>query len=177
MRNWDTALPRRLGVLGFRLLHGTLACNAFTFYRTWGDRRGPHAHEACCSHAACRGQQLETLTHAFLECPAVQSAVDWLLNTWQALAAGAGDQPPRDARVLLVDDHRVWAPPPNLAKLWHRLRLAVLYGIWHYRCRRTFCRGRSLAALATRMAVDTLQRCIQRDWRRVVGVVRRVDYF
>ena len=102
--------------VGWRLLHAALPFRARVAYQL-----GLPLSEGVCEAPGCNCQ--ETLSHAFMDCSKVGGAVDWLLGLFERLT---GRRPPRDPRVVLVDDHRVWepggegrpgplaAPPPHL---------------------------------------------------------------
>ena len=126
--------------------------------------------EASCTAPCCSAQQVpETLTHAFLDCPAVAGAVDWLRAVWSAIGGAA---PPRDPQVLLSDDPRVWEPggSEEKGKLWQRLRLTVLQAIWRVRCNRhVYARlpvPSSLATAIVLQAIEDIRADIYRDWTR-----------
>ena len=161
----DATLHRQHRITCWRALHGTLGCNAFMFHCL---RTG----SALCEHPACTSTGMaETLSHAFIDCPASRPAVEWLCATWAALTHGPA--PPCTAAVLLADDHRAgWAPQDAALRLWTRLRVAVIGSIWQARCFRadvTHAGGaqESLARRAVREAVNTIVGAIHRDWARV----------
>ena len=92
-------LPREEHALAVRLLHGSLYVGAFLC----------HIHvlppgSACCPHPACSvgaaRPPLDDLGHAFLTCPAVAPAVDWVCRVFAA--ASGGPQPPSCPRVFWV---------------------------------------------------------------------------
>ena len=124
------------------------------------------ATAACCQHPPCtQSHQLETLTHCFLECPAVAPAVDWLLDVWEALA---DLRPPRSPAVILADLPGIDTPNHPL---WTRLRVALLGCIWHCRCNRHLMPDNPHSSLATTVAamvVDYIRSSVWRDWVRVV---------
>ena len=85
-----------------------------------------------------------------------------------------------DARAILADDHRVWAPKSHHS-LWTLIRIAVLHEIWHCRSSRADISG-SLGAAVVSRVVRHLQTAIERDWARVAADVRQMselpeDYF
>eukprot|EP00961_Rhodomonas_salina_P120259 1618611-Rhodomonas_salina.1 len=57
--------------------------------------------EACCSNPGCEGV-LEDLSHAFLTCPAVAPAAEWVCRFFEVVAECP--PPPRTAQVLLGDN-------------------------------------------------------------------------
>jgi hypothetical protein len=142
------------------------------------------SEDACCRAciAAGRPERLETLTHAFMDCPAVAPALDWLLRVYEALA---GEAPPRDPLVLLAGADWRWRPPVPV--LWHRMRVAFLGCVWAARCAmvpQSVQGGLGMdgqpaasdAAAARGVAervVSTLADGVRRDWRRVVSDVRQ----
>jgi hypothetical protein len=120
---------------------------------------------------------LETLTHAFLECPEVQPAVEWALATWERLA-GPEAAVPRTAAFLLADDPAGWAGAavPGLYSMWTRLRVALLGAIWRVRCSRAG--AVHAGSFAHRVAAEvcrTLAAAVQRDWLRTGAQVRSLD--
>ena len=159
----DPALQVAHRVVAWQVLHGQLMVGAFKFYVA------PHLSTpaaACCAacRAAGRPDQLETLTHVFMECPAVAPALDWLLNVYQSLT---GEVAPRDPLILLAD--AAWHWRPAHPAMWRRLRVAFLGCAWALRCDQ----GAGLQARSIAVAVvDALTRGVQRDWRRTLGNVR-----
>ncbi len=172
----DPTLQRQHVATAWRILHGALMTGALRF------RLGPAVldpTEACCQHCAAAGRpgQLDSLTHAFLDCPAVAPALDWLLAVFAALT---GHQAPRDPLVLLAAAPWVWVPPSH-PQLWHRLRIAFLGQVWEERClHRPQPGGQppdSAALAATRVVegvVRTLTRAITRDRTRLVEDPRQL---
>ena len=171
----DPTLPRPARVTCWSILHGTLGCNAFIYHVRQGGQ--PHGHlpdsARWCSSPACSATGVhETLTHAFLDCPDVAPAIDWLLEAWQVLSA-APQRLPRSALLLLGDDPQAW--PPDLVpvdrktyRLWTRLRVHILGAIWRVRCSRAevTVRHSSFARRVISTAVEQLIDNIQRDWAR-----------
>ena len=122
--------------------------------------------EGLCEAPGCHCQ--ETLSHAFVGCEKVTGAIDWLLDLFEAIS---GRRPPRDPRVLLADDHRIWGPGGSEEErlLWQRLRLTVLHHIWRARCSRHPYQERGTRDLSAKVisgAAEDLQRAIRRDWAR-----------
>lgn len=150
-------LPReQYGVL-YRLMHGSLYVGAFLCHI---GVLGPEA--ACCTHPGCAGE-LETLSHAFLLCPAVAPAADWLCRVFDAVTHHG---PPANAQLLLGDSWAAWQPPPETEHLWTALRAAFLSSVWRLRCRRSLG-GQPFTATAVCAAVVAAVRAsIQRDWAR-----------
>ena len=147
--------------VGWRLLHASLPVRARVAYQL-----GMPLSEGVCEAPGCRCQ--ETLSHAFMDCPKVRGAVDWLLGLFERLT---GRRPPRDPRVILVDDHRVWEPGGGKEDrdLWQRLRLIFLYNAWKARSSRSRCQasgGGDLVAAIIGGATADVVASIRRDWAR-----------
>lgn len=159
-------LPNEVRAVGWRLMHGSLHCGAFTAYVF-----GKTAEEAHCTAPCCQ-QKLETLTHLFMDCPCVAPAVDWLLDWWEKVG---GDRPPRDGRVLLADDHRVWRPCEGLDELWTLARLELLHSIWSLRCARRERGAKVQPAAVAAMTVSRLKRHLELDWLRCYADVRTLS--
>ena len=184
----EPTLARTHRVTCWRLLHGALRTNVYRVYAS--DSRDAAA--ALCDHPACQqAGEAETLTHAFLACPSISPAVEWLRTVWHRLT---GHQPPLSARLLLGDDQAEWnpaGPDGDLREhklwpaLWTRLRVALLGTIWHLRSHREAFdpAGAGLAPLAVALTVDTLVTALRRDWLRCTTDVRLLssafpaDYF
>ena len=148
-------------------MHGSLYCSAFTAYLFDGTAESAYCTASCCQ------QQPETLTHLFMECPSVRPAVDWLLDMWQCIG---GVRPPRDALVLLADDHRVWTPALEQHRgLWTLLRLEFLYAVWSSRCRRSTGGSEVQPAGVAAVVVAKMRRHIELDWLRTSSDVRRLS--
>ena len=169
----DPTLHRPFRLTCWRLLHGCLGCKAFLLHIR--GRQTALPTDGCCEAADCLPlASLETLTHAFLECPAASPAIDWLLATWHQLT---GVVVPRCARVLLADDLEAWPDHPTDARtlrLWTRLRVAVLGAMWHVRCSRMAEVG-SFARRAISLALHHLLGALHRDWARTQGDLRHVN--
>ena len=154
----------------WRILHGVLRVGAFGCYVA----PSLPLEAAYCTAPCCDGRRVvETLSHAFVACPAARPALEWLCDLWQAISPG--NRPPMDAQVLLAGDYRVWrprAPEGDSDILWMRLRASVLQGIWRVRCRRTLyvdgaAPAPALAAAAVMLAIEEIVSALQRDWLRV----------
>jgi exonuclease III len=132
-RQGDRAVRREDALVCYRAMHGVLGVNAFQLaVRTnWPRSRG------CCPAPECsQAERLETLSHAFLECPAAALVVQWALDLWAALTPGH-PQPPRcSLQQLLLGDNWAagWAPQRAHAPIWGRLRAALLGALWDARC-------------------------------------------
>ena len=177
----DRTLYRPFVITAWRILHGQLGCHAFMHHvqRNVTSIAAPCSN--LCRHPACLASgSLETLSHAFLDCPASAPAIDWLCSTWAALTNQS--PPPRTAAVLLADDLRSWtqhspAAEPRLLLLWTRLRITVIGSIWAARCARDqgTLRHVSLARFAVMLAVRHITEAIQRDWLRTSTDIRTLD--
>jgi hypothetical protein len=151
-------LPREQYSTAFRLAHGALYVGGFLCHI---GVVGPEL--ACCSHPAC-ASELESLSHAFLLCPAVAPAADWVCRVFGA--AAGGQPPPASAQVLLGDSHAAWQPPAGSEHLWTALRVAFVQSVWQLRSRRSLT-GRAFSATSVCGAVVAAVRAsIQRDWAR-----------
>lgn len=135
------------------------------------DNLASFLEDTSCGAAACFSERglpdsLETYTHAFVTCPVLQPVWAWVRARWHALA---DEQPPLDARALVVGDHTVWAPADaSLWPLWTVFRLSVLFAIWTLRCARRKPGGAQVTAdAAIAKASHSIGRCIRVDWQRV----------
>jgi hypothetical protein len=157
--------------IGWRILHAALPVRAKVAYLL-----GRPLEEGLCEAPGCSCQ--ETLSHAFLECDKVRGAVDWLLDLFETIS---GQRPPRDPRILLADDHRVWEARGGEGALWQFLRLTMLHHIWRVRSSRQVFQRRGdgdLATAAIAGAAADIQRAIGRDWARTrLGEARRDSFF
>ena len=137
----DPTLHRPFRVTAWSILHGTIGCNAFMFHILRQGRSSNFQEEMrlCRSPACTAAGRSEDITHAFLSCPDILPAIDWLLNAWAALA-GLDRPPPKTAALLLADDINAWPedirPSGPAYRLWTRLRVNVLGAIWQVRCSR-----------------------------------------
>ncbi len=161
-------LPREWYGLAYRVLHGCLYVGGFMCHI------GIYGHAAAqCSHPSCE-LQLETLTHAFVECPAVAPAAAWLCSVFAAVSGRP--PPPADARVLLAADPAVWQPEPSaLCFLWVNMRVAFLHAVWQLRCRRSLTGQAFSAAAVCGAVVAALRAAIRRDWQRVTLRLEGLD--
>jgi hypothetical protein len=175
----DTALPVEHQTVAWQLLHGKLLVGALCLRAsppTPGCAGYMAAAQACCSQCASAGRpdQLETYTHAFMDCPAVSTALAWLLEVYEALT---GTAPPRDPLVLLADAHWRWRTDGAPGRLWQRLRVLFLGAVWLVRSnpprdkRPPHQDQAPDAAHALAIIQDiltNLQRGVRRDWLRVL---------
>lgn len=161
-------LPREQHGLAYRVLHGSLYVNAFLCHV-----RVLPAAAAYCEHAGCQhAQVLETLSHAFVHCPAVAPAAQWLCSVYAAVAGAAA--PPCCPRVLLGDEHAVWRPDPGLQHCWTHLRMCFLHSVWQLRARRSRAACPFCPAAVCAATVAAVRAAIQRDWLRATVDLRRL---
>lgn len=159
-------LPREQYCTVYRILHGSLYVGALLC----------HIHvlakqQAGCAHPACQGE-LETLSHAFLLCPAVAPAAEWVCRVFGAVAGCA--PPPASARVLLADDGVEWVPP-EADQVWLALRAAYLHTVWQLRCRRSLTGVPFSAAGVCGAVVAAVSASIRRDWARATEDLVRLS--
>ena len=147
--------------VAWKALHGALMVGA---YRLRTDDRLPST-AACCAACAAAGRpnELDTMKHAFVECPAVQPALEWVRGVYSALAGEPA--PPADPLVVVCAAPWVWQPAQPT--LWLHLRVAFLGCVWAARGR-----GEVTAQGIVEAVVESLQRGLERDWRRVGGKVK-----
>ena len=146
---------------GWRLLHAALPVRSKVAHCL-----GRPLEEGLCEAPGCSCQ--ESLSHALMDCEKVRGAIDWLLDLFEAIS---GRRPPRDPRVILADDHRVWGAGGAAEEqlLWQRLRLTVLSHIWRVRSSRQRYQRRGdgdLSEEVIRGASTEIQQAIRRDWAR-----------
>jgi hypothetical protein len=154
-------LPREAVSLAWRVMHGQLYCGAF-----WGRIRPNLGLQAACCKAPMCVAQLETLTHMFMGCPVVSPACDWLLDVWHAVS---GVRPPRDARVLVADDDRVWHPEASLGPVWLALRVLYLHAVWRCNVLRRVAHKPFTATAVVAMVVRDVRRVLKYVWARTVN--------
>jgi hypothetical protein len=127
----DTSLPRTHRSTVYLLLQGVLTLNGEAFFR--------HSRDApWCPHSCCDGpgvlpdaRPVETISHAFLECPLARAVMTWLTRL---MAFMDGEAPPASAAVLLLGNPAAWRPRnANLAWVWLHLRVACLHHLFHHR--------------------------------------------
>lgn len=173
----DPTIHRPHAITCWRILHGKLGVHAFMRH---AHKHTPAASGLCRAPQCSQAGSLETLSHAFLDCPESAPAVDWLCRAWASLTGGP--PPPLSAAVLLGDDLRGWlegnpSSHPSLLALWTRLRVSLLGSLWKARCARDqgSLRFVSLAREAVTSAVETVADAIQRDWLRTTIDLRTLD--
>lgn len=172
-----TANSRTHRITAWRILHGSLMVGACRHHVRLCAQRPVPLEEACCPRPCCSAGSpaepppLDTLTHAFLECPAVQPALAWLLDVWERIS---GERPPAAPLVILAAAPWAWQPE-TLPSLWHRFRVAYLGCVWQQRAVLPTREGEVQASLARRVALAvqaTLQLAVQRDWLRAGTDIR-----
>mgnify|MGYP000405527981 CR=1 FL=1 len=162
----------------FRLLHGSLRVRAYALYTTPGS---PHSSGHCPYPSCSRGGGsgcLETLTHAFLECPAAAPVITWTQQLWAAATASA--PPPRDGALLLGDYRGGWQPPDQHAALWQALRTTTIGRVWQQRTLISTAaamgwRATEAATRTAQLVVDDLAAAMRRDWLRATADVRKLS--
>ena len=164
----DDTLVRDHRTVAWRVLHGGLMVGGLQCHL----RIDPLGRASCCPACAAQGraQELETLSHAFVDCPSVAPAAAWLLQVVAALAGGVPLPPAADVPLLVLADlPGLWEPVQQLP-MWRRLRVAYLGCVWHTRCRGVVAHNlHPSAPTATAAAVvDTLRQAVLRDWRRTL---------
>lgn len=161
-------LPRVQYALAVRVLHGSLYVGAFLCHI----RVLPPA-AAHCSHPGCEPSRLlEGLQHAFVECPAVAAAAQWVCAVYGVVAGGVA--PPPSPSVLLADDGVDWAPDAPLQRLWTHLRVSYLHAVWQMRARRSLAGKVFGPADVCGATVAAVRGAIQRDWVRATSDLRRL---
>jgi hypothetical protein len=189
----DPTMQRSFRVTAWRLMHNSLGCGAFLAHARSRAARANGASAAVVgvaeSRARCKAPccapapgapiataPLETPSHAFLTCPDVVEAIEWMRATWAHLTDINISLVPSDADVLLYDNLDGWedAPAGKAAqRLWSRLRVATLGAIWQARCERDadgLPPGTTLACRAASLAQAAVAGAIRRDWARAVDV-------
>lgn len=157
-----SALGNEQWAFAWRLLHGRLYVGAFLAHI---NARFPHDSALCCQSDCADADRLETLSHLFLTCTAVQPVLLWMQRLWHCIA---GQDVPLTAAVVVAGDGRAWEPGGGQAgvRLWHALRLTVLHTIWCHRCQARI-QGRAHHALGIISGVvHRLCASIRMDWRR-----------
>ena len=87
----DPTLPRHFRSTTWAILHGIIGVNAFIYHtQLQPGRPSPDPATRLCRNPTCLNQGVhEDISHAFLQCPAVAPAIDWLLQVWQRLSISA----------------------------------------------------------------------------------------
>ena len=142
----------------------------------------PDLEEAvCCSNAVCAqappvgagagataaqrvGGRLETLQHAFLDCPAVAPALRWVRRLWRRMS---GASPPNTAAVWLQGVEGTWAGRGRATDTWRVLRALLLTTVWELRCTRLRTGRQFGAADVIAAYVERVRRQVEADWQRI----------
>ncbi|KAJ9522576.1 hypothetical protein QJQ45_019643, partial [Haematococcus lacustris] len=165
----DPTLRREHVVVAWRILHGSLMVGAM-----WGHVLGEAAGPSSFACRLCQAGPLETLSHAFLTCPYVAPAWEWVLDVYGSLT---GTRPPSGDALLLLTGRPTRGEAPSFTPpdplLWRRLRVAYLGTVWRLR---TIGPASALQpeAIARRVAQEvilTLSAAVKRDWFRVNALV------
>ena len=125
----DPSLPRPHRSTVYMLLHGVLTVNGEAFLRYMRDT--PWCPHSCCGGPHPRERPVETITHAFLECPVARAVMTWLSRIMEHMD---GTAPPHTADVLLLGRPAAWRPQTaTLRWVWLHLRVACLHHLFHHR--------------------------------------------
>jgi len=201
MRLADPTIYRPFRLTCHRILHACLGVKDFLAH-VRGEGRDTQENPAgrCCENPACLAAlQVEHISHAFWDCPPVQSVITWLIDAWRCcvteyelalLHMGPDGQPapqptpshaivPRSIEVILLDDLETWPDRPRdkqLLRLWNRLRVNTLGAIWQTRTTRVDrYDGRPFSHRVISLAVEKLSEAISRDWARTDQGIRMLD--
>ena len=172
----DPSIHPPFVVTAWRILHGTIGCNAYLSHVRSRSRTWDPALAACSAPACNSTHTAEDITHAFFSCPEVQPAIDWFFDTWHALS---DVDVPRLPSILLADDPHLWPDKPTRAALlrhWHFFRITTLGAIWRIRCSRVgYSHKGSFAHRVATLVIDSTTSAISRDWTRTQRDVRTMD--
>ncbi|KAJ9504659.1 hypothetical protein QJQ45_030369 [Haematococcus lacustris] len=166
----DPTLRREHVIVAWRVLHASLMVGAL-----WGHILKGMAAPGSSACRFCQPGHLETLTHAFLTCPAVVPAWEWVLDVYGRLT---GTRPPSGDAMLLLSGRptRGEAPPfqPPDSLLWLRLRVAYLGAVWRLRSSgaATALQPQQVARRVVEEVISTLTTAVKRDWHRVGRDIR-----
>ncbi|KAJ9506919.1 hypothetical protein QJQ45_002468 [Haematococcus lacustris] len=166
----DPTLRREHVIVAWRVLHASLMVGAL-----WGHILKGTAAPGSSACRFCQPGHLETLTHAFLTCPAVVPAWEWVLDVYGRLT---GTRPPSGDAMLLLSGRptRGEAPPfqPPDSLLWLRLRVAFLGAVWRLRSSgaATALQPQQVARRVVEEVIATLTTAVKRDWHRVGRDIR-----
>ena len=109
---------------------------------------------------------METLSHAFRDCPIVRPAVEWLRMLWQRFK-GLDAVPELSIEALVADCDPAWQfPGDDVAQdMWTTLRLAFLYATWVARCQSQHGYGTRVQPVnVVATAVAMVKHVIRLDW-------------
>ncbi|KAJ9515662.1 hypothetical protein QJQ45_002695 [Haematococcus lacustris] len=157
-------------IVAWRVLHASLMIGAL-----WGHILKGAAAPGSSACRFCQPGHLETLTHAFLTCPAVVPAREWVLDVYGRLT---GTRPPSGDAMLLHSGRPTCgeAPPfqPPDSLLWLRLRVAYLGAVWRLRSSgaATALQPQQVARRVVEEVISTLTTAVKRDWHRVGRDIR-----
>ncbi|KAJ9524855.1 hypothetical protein QJQ45_003021 [Haematococcus lacustris] len=166
----DPTLRREHVIVAWRVLHASLMVGAL-----WGHILKGTAAPGSSACRFCQPGHLETLTHAFLTCPAVVPAWEWVLDVYGRLT---GTRPPSSDAMLLLSGRPTCgeAPPfqPPDSLLWLRLRVAYLGAVWRLRSSgaATALQPQQVARRVVEEVISTLTTAVKRDWHRVGWDIR-----
>ncbi|KAJ9534112.1 hypothetical protein QJQ45_002108 [Haematococcus lacustris] len=136
----DPTLRREHVIVAWRVLHASLMVGAL-----WGHILKGTAAPGSSACRFCQPGHLETLTHAFLTCPAVVPAWEWVLDVYGRLT---GTRPPSGDAMLLL--------------MW-RLRSSGAT---------TALQPQQVARRVVEEVISTLTTAVKRDWHRVGRNIR-----
>jgi hypothetical protein len=155
---WRQGLTRESVWVLWRLAHGALPCGARQRYQAIQQRR-QEVPDGRCTQLGCDAVW-DTLTHSFLDCPAVRLVWDWVAQLYSHVSGG--QLPPLTADVVLCGVTRpVWAPR---SKFWYLVRSAAVGCLYRAR-RRAYQSGCLLSP--TRVAccvINELRAVISAEW-------------
>ena len=140
-RLWACPAGNRAKVLGWRLAHARLPCGLYLAVKL-GPAPGRAVPRHICPAPTCaqqpgRNRARDSLSHAFLACPALAPARHWLAQLWAAISGGP-PPPTEDAALMLGDLPAAWSHHPartegehaGIVRLWGALRLTFLFAAW-----------------------------------------------
>ncbi|KAJ9534914.1 hypothetical protein QJQ45_029577 [Haematococcus lacustris] len=166
----DPTLRREHVIVAWRVLHASLMVGAL-----WGHILKGTVAPGSSACRFCQPGPLETLTHAFMTCPAVVPAWEWVLDVYGRLT---GTRPPSGDAMLLLSGRptRGEGPPfqPPDSLLWLRLRVAYLGAVWRLRSSgaATALQPQQVARRVVEEVISTLATAVKRDWHRVGRDIR-----
>ncbi|KAJ9518198.1 hypothetical protein QJQ45_010168 [Haematococcus lacustris] len=160
----DPTLRREHVVVAWRILHGSLMVGAM-----WGHVLGEAAGPSSFTCRLCQAGPLETLSHAFLTCPYVAPAWEWVLDVYGSLT---GTRPPSGDALLLLTGRPTRGEAPSFTPpdplLWRRLRVAYLGTVWRLRTigPASALQPEAIARRVVQEVILTLSAAVKRDWFR-----------
>ncbi|KAL6759362.1 hypothetical protein V8C86DRAFT_3133331 [Haematococcus lacustris] len=145
----DPTLRREHVIVARRVRHASIMVGAL-----WGHILKGTAAPGSSVCRFCQPGHLETLTHAFLTCPAVVPAWEWVLDVYGRLT---GTRPPSGDAMLLLSGRPTRGEAPRFQHpdclLWLRLRVAC-------------------GEAVVEEVISTLTTAVKRDWHRVGRNIR-----